>query len=110
MLVDALASVPSQSDTNVPHDDVTLHESGCAPHAQVPSSVAHFRAARVAASHDPFETPQKKKRLHFVLPQPSDAALLHQASHSGDVATLRAGRIVLTPPWILHVEAHTEAL
>ena len=86
-----LASAPSQSDANVPHDDVTHHESLCVLHADVPSSTAHFRAARVAASHDPFETPQKKRRSHVVLPQPSDAPLLHQASHSGDVATLRAG-------------------
>jgi hypothetical protein len=100
-----LASAPSQSDANVPHDDVTLHKSLCVLHAQVPWSTAHFRAARVAASHDPFATPQKKKRSHLVLAQLSDAPLLHQASHSGDVATLRAGRMELTPPLLLHADA-----
>ena len=105
-----VASAPSQSDANVPHDDVTRHDSLCVLHAHVASSTAHFRAARVAASHDPFETPQKKKRLHLLLPQPSSAPLLHQASHSGDVATLRAGRMRLTPPLVLHTDAQNDSL
>ncbi len=102
-------SVPSQSDANVPHEDVTLHELLCWLHAHVPWSVAHFSAARVAASHDPFGTPQKKKRLHVVAPQASDFPLSHQASHSGDVATLRAGRIALTPPLLLHADAQNDS-
>lgn len=89
---------------------MTDHEVLCVLHAHVASSTAHFRAARVAASHDPCETPQKKKRLHFVLPQPSDAPLLHQASHSADVATLRAGRMRLTPPLLLQADAQDDSL
>ena len=88
---------------------MTDHEVLCVLHAHVASSTAHFRAARVAASHDPCETPQKKKRLHFVLPQPS-APLLHQASHSADVATLRAGRMRLTPPLLLQADAQDDSL
>ena len=66
--------------------------------AHVPFSTAHFNVARVAASHEPFEMPQKKKRLHLSLPHVSPAPLLHHASHSADAATLGAGRIAVTPP------------
>lgn len=77
--------------------------------AQVPFSTAHFSAARVAASQEPFETPQKKKRLQALLPQARPSPLPHHASHSADVATFGAGRIAVRPSCFSQLLAQNES-
>jgi hypothetical protein len=104
------ASAPVQSSANVGQLELTLHDVLCALHCHAPFSTAHFSAARAAASHEPFVTPQKKRRLHVSVPHESAAPLLHHASHSADVATLGAGRIAVTPPWLAQTFEQNESL
>jgi hypothetical protein len=98
-----------QSSLNVGQLELTLHEGPCVLHAQLPLSTAHFSAARVAASQEPFETLQKKKRLQALLPQARPWPLAHHASHSADVATFGAGRIAVTPPCFSQLLAQNES-
>lgn len=86
-----------------------LHESLCLLHAHRPFFTSQSSLARAAASHECLSTAQKKNRSHLFVPQSSEAPLEHQASHSAEVATLGFGRIAVTPPWLLHVEAQNEA-